>query len=526
MTSTGTRQAALARQSRRSRPSRRTRRGLAARRLAVAAAAAVLAGVWGWASGEESSPKAVERLRAAQIPVRGMIDTALRTSVVRRAEEAVKDGCRLLVFHITSNGGMLEDGLELSRAIERLGREGVRTVAFVDAKAYSAAAITAFSCQEIVMSPESSIGDCAPILASPVGGLEPMEGPEREKIESVVRERMESLAERHGYPSALLRAMVTQRIVVVEARNAKSGEVRTVEEPNLSGLGPEWEKGEVVDSADELLTVGSQKALKYGIAQHVVQRLDDLYDLYPIEGRIVMYPVTWNEQVVVWLNHTYLKALLVLIGLLGIYIEMNTPGFGVPGTVALVAFGLLFLGSFLAGQPAYLPPILFVAGSILLGIELFVTPGFGVLGVSGLVLMGGGIVLALSGLEGLPERDFEWSALYRAAGVTAGVGVVFAVAVSVLARFFTRLPVLGQLVLGPSTGSDGSSRAAAAVQETAVHIGERGRSVTTLRPAGKARFGERLVDVVAEGDFLAADIAIEVAEVRGNRVVVRPMREE
>jgi membrane-bound serine protease (ClpP class) len=64
------------------------------------------------------------------------------------------------------------------------------------------------------------------------------------------------------------------------------------------------------------------------------------------------------------------------------------------------------------------------------------------------------------------------------------------------------------------------------VQETAVHIGERGRSVTTLRPAGKARFGERLVDVVAEGDFLAADIAIEVMEVRGNRVVVRPIREE
>ena len=471
---------------------------------------------------EPAAGKGPARVRAAMIPITGTIDTALRSSVSRRASEAVRDGCRLLVFHITSNGGFLDDGLELSRDIERLARDDVRTVAFVDAKAYSAAAIAALSCQEIVMSPEASIGDCAPILATPVGGLQPMEGTEREKMESVVRERMESLAEKNHYPAALARAMVTQSIVVVEARNEKTGEVRYVEENDLFKLGPAWEKGGIVDSATELVTLGSEKARKYGFARGIIERPDQLYNLYPIEGRIAPYPVTWNDTAVLWLNNMYLKALLVLVGLLGIYIEMSHPGFGVPGIVGLVAFGLLFAASFLAGEPNYLPPLLFVAGAVMLAIELFVTPGFGVLGILGIALVLVSVVLALSGFSGMPEREYEWSELYHAMAATAAVLTVFAAAALVLARFFPSLPVLGRLVLAPGMTSDGSSRAAAAVQETAARVGQTGLTVTKLRPAGKARFADRLMDVVTEGEFLVAGRQIEVIEIRGNRVVVRP----
>ena len=133
-----------------------------------------------------------ERLLAARIPVSGMIDEALRTSVGRRASEAVADGNRLLIFHITSTGGFLGDGLELSRRIERVARDGVRTVAYVDSKAYSAAAIAAFSCQEIVMSPEASVGACTPYAAIPLGGPQPMQEPVRAKMEGTIVERMES----------------------------------------------------------------------------------------------------------------------------------------------------------------------------------------------------------------------------------------------------------------------------------------------------------------------------------------------
>jgi membrane-bound serine protease (ClpP class) len=397
-------------------------------------------------------------------------------------------------------------------------------VAYVDAKAYSAAAIAAFSCHEIVMSPEASIGACTPWVGSPVSGPQPMEKEVRAKLEGTIVERLETLAEAHGYPKALLKAMVTMETVVIEARNARTGEVRYVEEADLFDLGRDWRKGDVVVPGDEVLTVGAEKARTYGIARRVAPRLDGLYDLYPIEGRIAVYPVTWSETLVAWLNNMYFKAVLVLVGMLGIYIELTTPGFGVPGAVALAAFGLLFTASFLAGRPEWVPVLLFVGGAALLAVEVFVTPGFGVMGASGALLVLAAIVLALppSYVEPGSGGGVDWDALAHSLGVTTGVLAVFVAAAFVLARYLPEMPVLKRLVLSGTMVSDGSSRAAGAAQEKAARVGETGRATTMLRPAGKARIGDRLVDVVTEGEFLAPETPVRVVDVRGNRIVVGP----
>jgi len=464
---------------------------------------------------------------AARVPVSGIIDTALRTSVARRAGDAIDDGRRLIIFHITSNGGYLEDGMELSREIQRLGRRA-QTVAYVDAKAYSAAAIIAFSCQEIVMTPEASIGACTPYMGSPIGGIQPMEEEVRAKIEGAIIERLETLAEEYGYPKALLKAMVSMNTVVIEARNEETGDVQYVEEPDLFALGPDWKKGKTVVSGDEVLTVGADEAHTYGIAKHVVTRIDRLYDLYPIENRIEVYPITWSETFASWLNNMYFKALLVLVGMLGIYVEMHTPGVGVPGAIGLAAFGLLFAGSFLAGRPEWVPVLLFVGGAGLLAVELLVTPGFGVMGGLGAVLVLASIILALppSYMEPGASGGVDWDALARSLGMTALVMGIFVISALALARFLPQMPLLKRLVLSETPASDGSSRAAAASQEKTSRVGETGRTTTMLRPAGKARIGDRLVDVVTDGEFLAAGAAIRVVEIRGNRIVVAPAPDE
>jgi len=205
---------------------------------------------------------------------------------------------------------------------------------------------------------------------------------------------------------------------------------------------------------------------------------------------------------------------------------MSTPGFGVPGTVALVAFGILFAAPFLAGRPEVLPPILFFAGLVLLSIEVFVTPGFGLLGVGGILLLLVSFVLAFQGGMGIPTPQsppFQWNQLLRSLIALAVVLVVFSAMAWFLARFLPHVPVLGRLVLRPSTVSDGSSRGAADQALGTVQVGEEGVAESTLRPAGKAKFGARLVDVVAEGDFLDAGTRIRVIEVHGNRVVVKPV---
>jgi membrane-bound serine protease (ClpP class) len=472
----------------------------------------------------EPAGKSPPRARAALVTVSGVIEETLVASVARRAEEAVADGHGILFFHITSDGGYLDAGLDLSRDIERVARGGVRTVAFVNSQAYSAAAIAAVSCQEIVMSPEASLGACTPYAAVPFAGAQPLEKEVRAKLEGTIIERMESLAEKYGYPPAILKAMVKMSTSVIEIQNKKTRETKYVEEEDLFRFDSDWEKREIVVTPDEVLTVGSQKAKQYGIARHVVNRLDDLYDLYPIAGRIDVYPVTWNETLVTWLNNMWLKAVLVLVGLLGLYVEMNTPGFGVPGTIGLAAFGVLFLASFLAGRPDWLPILLFAAGFAMLFIELFVTPGFGVLGGLGILLLLASIILALPSFQGLPKRDFEYSELVQAMVVTAGVLVAFAVCAFLLARFFPRVPILGKLVLGSSSVSDGSSHAAAARVEQGAREGDVGETTTKLRPAGKARFGDRLLDVVTEGDFLDAGRAIKITRTQGNRIVVEPIR--
>ena len=218
---------------------------------------------------DEAAPR---RVRAARITLEGEINETLSTSVVNRGEEAIRDGHEILIFDVSSYGGYVTAGLDLSRELERLGRKA-RTVAYVDAKAISAAALAAMSCQEIVMTPEASIGDCAPILVGPQG-IQPLEDTEREKFETDLRQRMGVLAEKHDISPALGKAMVSMRIVVIKAKNTQTGDVRYVEEEELLKLGPDWVKDEFVDLSDTLLTVGGEKAKELGIAKHVVHEFD------------------------------------------------------------------------------------------------------------------------------------------------------------------------------------------------------------------------------------------------------------
>ncbi len=486
----------------------------------------VALGLLGLLPAGEPAGEPSRRVPAALVSVSGVIDETLVTSVARRAEEAVADGHGILFFHITSDGGYLDAGLDLSRDIERVARGGARTVAVVDSQAYSAAAIAAVSCQEIVMSPEASLGACTPYAAIPLAGAQPLEKEVRAKLEGAIIERMESLADKYGYPPAILKAMVKMSTSVIEIRNKKTHETKYIEEEDLFRFDSDWEKRDVVVPPDEVLTVGGEKAKQYGIARHVVNRLDDLYDLYPIAGRIDVYPVTWNETLVTWFNNMWLKAVLVLVGLLGLYVEMNTPGFGVPGTIGLAAFGVLFLASFLAGRPDWMPILLFAAGLAMLLVELFVTPGFGVLGGLGILLLLASIILVLPSFQGLPKRDFEYSELVQAVVATVGILVAFAVCAFLLARFFPRVPILGKLVLGSSSVSDGSSHAAAARMEQGARVSDVGETTTKLRPAGKARFGSRLLDVVTEGDFLDAGRPVQITRTQGNRIVVELVPEE
>ena len=222
---------------------------------------------------------------------------------------------------------------------------------------------------------------------------------------------------------------------------------------------------------------------------------------------------TWAEAILRFLTHPVVSSLLMTIGILGIIVELRTPGFGVPGAVGIGCLALFFWGHWLVRLVGWEELLLVGAGVILLAIELFVTPGFGATGVLGITALVGGLALSLVG------AGATWAVIITALGRVA-VSLLLAIAAALaLLRFLPRLPFGRRLVL--ETELAAREGFASAPETDRAWLGKRGTAVSRLRPAGIADIEGERVDVVSDGDFIDAGDPITVVRVDGNRIVVR-----
>jgi len=221
----------------------------------------------------------------------------------------------------------------------------------------------------------------------------------------------------------------------------------------------------------------------------------------------------WAEQLVRLLTHPLLSSLLISIGLVGILVELRTPGLGLAGAIGVASLALFFYGHWLVQLAGWEELLMVGAGLVLLAVEIFVIPGFGVVGALGIVALLGGLTLSLVGAGA--TSDVLISAVSR---------IVMALLLALLAgllllRFFPRLPFANRLVLDADLGSGPSHGSAPESDQR--WLGQQGRAASVLRPAGIAQFEHERVDVVADGVMIEAGEAIEVIRVDGNRIVVR-----
>jgi membrane-bound serine protease (ClpP class) len=209
--------------------------------------------------------------------------------------------------------------------------------------------------------------------------------------------------------------------------------------------------------------------------------------------------------------------LLILVGFLAIWAELKTPGLGLGTVVAIVAFGLFFLGYFAAGLAGWEEVALFVLGAVLLALEIFVIPGFGAAGISGILLIAAALLLAM--VERWPGHTWPDWPQWQAALTRLGLGLGGALATGAwLVRWLPKTSVFQRLELSTTLSAAEGYTATAAQPE--LSLGASGVAETVLRPAGRARFGDRLVDVVSEGEFIGKGERIKVVAVEGSRVVV------
>lgn len=472
---------------------------------------------------------------AAVITCYGMIDDGLYKSIVRRGTEAVSRGADFIILDIQTYGGLVQSADDISKyLIHTLGRQA-HTVAYVSTEAISAGAMISVSCKDIVMQENTTIGASAPIIM----GDSEMGEAEREKQESFVRATFARAAQANDYPEALLKAMVSQNLEVWQVSNRKTGEMEYFEssylpaDPNTYDL----DSKRIVVREGELLTLTDHEALEYGIARAVVQDMDGVleflserYDVVIAED-VVVLKTLWSEEMVRWLNSPVVSALLVMGILLGIYVELHTPGLGLPALLALTCLIILVGSKYLAGLANWIEVAVLVVGILLLFLEIFIIPGFGLAGVSGIIciLIGLFALLVQNAPDELPwpQTDYAWSLFIDGViGIVSGV-VGFAVIAVLLARYMPRIVFLSGLTLKPSEGqSVQMGRSTAEQPGPNVRVGDVGKVETTLRPAGSARFDGRLFDVVCQAEFIQKGDQVQIVRISGNRIVVRKAQEK
>jgi membrane-bound serine protease (ClpP class) len=277
----------------------------------------------------------------------------------------------------------------------------------------------------------------------------------------------------------------------------------------------------------KLLTMTADEAHgKYGFIDGVVEDREGLLKEIGYAGaRTAVTDVSWPQEIGRFLAGPLVSGLLVSLAMLGLMMEVFSPGKGVGGLIFLFSIGLFFWAHALAGEAGALEIVIFLMGVVLLALEAFVIPGFGVAGISGIGLIVLGLVLsfipegafapAVEG-EGLP---FPWDRLGQGLSAVLGALAVAAIGTVVMARYLPSVPLFRKLVLaGPAPG-EGSISAVPGVDYSGL-VGSTGTAETDLRPVGKVEIAGELYDAVTQAEFLERGEAVVVAEAGGNRLVV------
>ena len=464
-------------------------------------------------AGDPSDGRAWKPIR---VELRGPVKADKIADIERIINDQIGKGANFICLSIDSPGGDPRESEYLADILAKLPGDKVRTVAYIDNQALADAALIALGCDQIVMNPRA-------VLGGP--GAYQMKSQQIGTYQDILRT---SLARRKLRSWSLWAAMFNPNLDVYRCH--RLGDVDYFSDDELRSRQPLrekgekgllWEKGERVTTPGRVLSLTGEKALEYGIAAAVVENFGQFKQHYALENDPTLVEPGWVDALAHFLGRKEMVAVLIFLGALGIYIELHAPGTGIGAFMAIVAFALFFWSGFLDGTAGWLEVTLFATGCICLMTEIFVLPGFVVFGLGGGALILTSIILASQTFL-FPQNEYQFAqlqgSLYALAFAVCGlIGTIW-----VLNHWLPRAPVLQHVFLAPPEGEEAEiiSRREMLVDLDNL-VGQLGQTTTPLSPAGKARFANHLVDVISTGEFIARDSQVVVAEVHGNRVVVR-----
>lgn len=428
------------------------------------------------------------------IPLRGEVSEAQFFFLRRALKNAEQGKADAVLIDMDTYGGEVTSAV---RMIDALSKTGVPTFTYINTNAASAGALVALATRHIYIAPTGAIGAAAPVNSNGEDLQETM----KDKTVSYLSGRIRSAAERNGYNPDIAEAFINK------TKEVKIGDT-------------------VVHPKGSLLTFSAQEAVKkIGgkplLAEGIASSIDDLLAQAKLRGPVRKIEPTGFERLAFWI--TEFAPVILLLGIVGAYLEVKMHGTFIPGAVAGICFLLFFFGHYVAGLAGWEVAVVFLLGLALLLGELLVHPGTIIPGLLGALMMMGSLIWTM--MDRYPSQPFlPTSAMLVRPMLNLGVAVVASAAVIViLGKYLPRTPLFSWIVLGKSNAQGPSLSSHSSGSPTRVRVGEQGIATSVLRPSGKAQFDGEVVDVITQGGFVEPGKNVRVVEIEGARVVVEEM---
>jgi membrane-bound serine protease (ClpP class) len=394
-------------------------------------------------------------------------------------EEAEDINADIILVHMNTYGGMVDAADSIRTKI--LDSE-IPVYVYIDNNAASAGALIAIACDSIYMNPVASIGAATVVDQSGQ--------PVPDKYQSYMRSWMRSTAEANGRDPDIAQAMVDPDIYI-----------------------------EGVIDTGKVLTLTTSEALEFGFCEAEVESVRDIMDRAGIgEYEIVKQELTGMDKVIGFLVNPIVSGILIMIIIGGIYFELQTPGIGFPIVASVVAALLYFAPLYLEGLANHWEILIFIAGVVLIAVEIFAIPGFGVAGISGIVLIIGGLTLSLVGNVGLDFTGVPLEGILQAFFI-----VVIAIFLSLLLSFFISKQMFTTTIFGHlalDTVQNVDEGYTSADEEYESMMGKKGIAFTVLRPSGKVKIGNDVYDATAVSGYIEKGEAVQVVNYQTGQLFV------
>ncbi|OQC61955.1 MAG: hypothetical protein BWX51_00098 [Bacteroidetes bacterium ADurb.Bin012] len=416
------------------------------------------------------------------IEMKEEIAPPMRRKVQKGFGEAREKGVDLIIIHMNTYGGTL-DAADSIRTI--ILTSPLPVWVFIDNNAASAGALISIACDSIYMRPGANIG--AATVVDQSGGALP------DKYQSYMRSMMRSTAEAKGRDPQIAQAMVDTRIVV----------------PGI-------------DDSTTVITFTTSEAIQYGFCEGETENIQQILKKYGWDDAVIItQKLSGVDKIINFLIHPIVSALLIMLIIGGIYFELQTPGIGFPLAIAILGAILYFAPLYLEGLAAHWEILLFIIGLILIAIEIFAIPGFGVTGISGIILVVAGLTLSLVGnFNAIPAGQIVQDIL------KAFFTVIIAIFISLISSFYGSkrlfshpVPFLGSLAL--DTTQDKELGYTIANEDYSSMVGKTGFALTILRPAGKIMIEEEVFDAVAINGYISKGQEVEVVRYENAQLYVK-----